>query len=280
MATKAKRKAIKQSEEGMAKAILDNANGQGPHKAHSNTEEQTIIAQDAAITEMKQGIWQLNYYIPAVLSDEVPNPAGRFHRAGIIAEDGSYWLLSASRVEHPTITEELKFWDSWAPGSPNIERWNEQRMRDGLKPLVGMRAGVRYRLVPVHPEYVEAMREWAWECLAERVREIHASLIERIGNAAERLDKAREAQTADLLKSGQILTITQEDLRLERARHQAVRAAIKDATQAIEGAIEAAECFDAEEKFPDLFRAVFNAIRAETQAHNARVIAEGDALQV
>ncbi len=220
-----------------------------------NGEEQQLTVMQQSISEMKKGIRVLEYFIPSGLNDECPNPSRLLYSLGFIHNDGSCWLLPEMRVNHSDFIALQKHWDEWALGTVKfMEKCSKE-------PLVDKNKGVRHHLFRYHPEDLEKVQALAWERLQERVVNVHTSLIEKLDNATKAYEKACAAAKdaeGNMTEKAQHDTTKQHLTRL--------RATLKASADDLNGAVLAAENFDATEALSELFSSLRKALASEQKS--------------
>ncbi len=218
-------------------------------------EESIVTAMDSSVKEMKKGIRVLEYFIPSGLNDECPNPSRLLYSLGFIHNDGSCWLLPEMRVSHTDFINLQKHWDEWALGTVKF------LAKCAKEPLVDKGKGVRHHLFRYHPEDLEKVQALAWERLQERVVNVHTSLIEKLDNATKSYEKAViAAKDAE----GNMTEKAQHDT--TKTHLTRLRATLKASADDLNGAVLAAENFDATEALSELFSALRKALTSEQKA--------------
>jgi hypothetical protein len=129
-------------------------------------------------------------------------------------------------------------------------------------------------ILPQAEETNEAIRNIARRKLAEKLVQLHTSLITRIANAAERLQAARAALDQSSKETLGMVTAKDYEV-LDKISDNQVRGIIRGAAEGLEAAITSARLFDAEENVKDLKEALRQAIASEAASFNALMMQKG-----
>lgn len=195
----------------------------------------------------EQAIWQLVYDIPSN-SKTVPNPSGIFWRYGFRFTE-SVWIFTKQSLESSAVQKFLTDMREAQKTDPRHET----------------------HVTPIDRGATDQMRDLAWQRLAKRLQEVHTSLIQKLANANETLEKAEKEFSERTAQKG---TVSWKERQVVTAkRDNAVRAMIKKAAQDLRDAVGCAQRFDATEKVADVIEATRRAIIAETKAFNAHASA-------
>lgn len=199
----------------------------------------------AKIAEMLSGeVYQVNYYIPS--DCDIANPSPIFRRHGFRL-DGSNWVFPQKGLESKEVQRVFKCWDSLTT-----------KQVPGSVPGTMSAKRVRYWAIKYTKEQLAEMRDLAMSQLADELQKTHASLIQRIENAAKTLDEAMAAAT------------TAGDRHKAEAVHNgSLRGTIREASERFEMCLKGAEIFDDTGSLDALFAAVADAIQAQAKGANA-----------
>jgi hypothetical protein len=110
---------------------------------------------------------------------------------------------------------------------------------------------------------VEPLKEMARAKISEELVNIHTSLIETIADADERMKTAIDEAVAESSSKKQQDAV--------KKRNAAVKRNLMNASDRLTSAIQSAILFDEQGNLKDLFKALRQAIAAETLAYNAIV---------
>lgn len=214
--------------------------------------ENSALQLEALTKALSGKVHQLNYYIAE--GCRINNPSHILRRHGFRL-DGSNWVITAEGLESPAVQEIIKTWDDYrANRLPN-------------------EPALRYWIIDWTPEQLSKVKEAAKEQLAEELKDLHSSLIARIDNAAQTLQKAQEA-FAEVEAAGG--PVTEKDrAKAENARNGSIRSAIKEACERFEMCLLGAELFDDTGDIKSLIQSHRDAIRTEALAADAELKARG-----
>lgn len=217
--------------------------------------EEGAVRRLAAIADALVGdVYQVNYYIPTVLSDRVDNPSRIFRRHGFRL-DGSNWVFTAKGLEAKPVQKVIREWETMTPLKGVGVPWDSSVAG---KPID---IRVRYWVIKYTRDQLAQMRDMAQTQLADELQKTHRSLIERIDSAAKDLETARAELPADA---------TQWDrAKLESANSGRIRATVTEACERFTMCLKGAEIFDDTGSLDALFGAVRDAIRTQALAVNA-----------
>jgi hypothetical protein len=218
-------------------------------------QEETHVRRLSKVADTLGDVFQVNYYIPSALDDEVSNPSRVFRRHGFRL-DGSNWVFPVEGLEHPAVREVFAEWDAMVP----------KEEESGVGGFV-TRTKVRYWVIKYTKEQLSQMRELAQSQLADELQKTHRSLLARIESASNDLRAAQDALPDDA---------TERDRdRLESGYNGRLRATIQEACERFEMCLKGAEIFDDTGSLDALFGAVRDAIRARALAVNSLLAGKG-----
>jgi hypothetical protein len=224
-------------------------------------DEANVRRLDAVAKALCVDVYQVNYYIPSALSDEVDNPSRIFRRHGFRL-DGSNWVFPEEGLVHKDVQAVMREWDA-VKKEGVVSAWELTHAGQ----LVEIR--VRYWVVKYTREQLAAMREAAQTQLADELIRTHTSLIKRIDDAAKRLEEAQAALAEDA-------AATDSDKAKAVYSHTGcLRATVNEACERFAMCLKGAELFDDTGSLDSLFGAVRDAIRVQAAAVNATLQARG-----
>lgn len=216
--------------------------------------ERNIDHKQKLVNALDGKLYQVNYCIPVRFEKVIANPSRIFRRYGVRL-DGSNWVFTEKGLNHPDVQGVFKDFNAvQAVQSVNAAGYTITDVPE-------------YWAVPYHPEVVAEVRAKAEVKLRRELIDLHTSLITRIGTASDRLAAARAALPEDATEG--------DKDKVEDAFFGSMRGNLRDAINAFEDALKAAEVFDENGKLADLFSGIRGAIRAEALAFNVETAAAG-----
>lgn len=229
-----------------------------------DTQENRVRSAARAVQMLSGTVYQLNYYIPDVLRDKVPNPS-RILRRHAYRLDGSNWVIPEAGLHHKDVQAALALFNVMPVETPSGLDGFPNRVR------------ADYWHTPYTPEQLATMREKEQERLRQGLLDTHTSLIERIESASTALRTAREAldKADEESRQGNGAGSTERDrAKLDNTYHGALRATINETCERFLMCLRGAELFDDTGSLDALFGAVRDAIAVQAAAVNATLRAK------
>lgn len=238
--------------------------------------ERRVENMQAMADQLSGDLWSLEYDIPEAKVTDCPNPSGWLW-AYACRKTLSCWILTDKGLSAPAVQEALELWKA---------------------------NHITVDLIRYHPADQAKVRDRIRQRLAEHIQAIHASLIDRIASAAERLNGVEKVLNQIGLNTGlqdaELATLTGEDAAIvkaarkiwndcgpkgshaltqaQRTRDNAVRSLLKSIGEDLDHAIECAKQFDETESTKSLFDAARSALAAEKATFNGDMRIRGGKL--
>lgn len=204
-------------------------------------DEQGVVSLSTVANTLTEDMWVLEYDIPInreTGQSVVTNPSSWLWRYGF-RQSLSCWCLPDRSMGKKDVVEFLAL------------------LRDH---------GCVRRLLRYHPDDLKVVREQAQEELRKEIVRLHTSLIERIGKAADTLDKAQEA-LSKVEMEGKVVT-SYEYTCAQDSFLNGMRLILKQGRDALSNTIACAVLFDETETLSDLFKGLREGLKSETAAFN------------
>ncbi len=221
--------------------------GRTEGRAIDHDERRLDQLQRAIAVTVDQDFFEVEYDIPSV--SEEGNPSSLFWRYGF-RNSLSCWVFTTKGIQAKAIQGTFARWRASSPP-------------------------IKVRIIRYHPDDKEQVKEWCRAKLREEVMRLHESLLQRIANASDRYEEAVKAieEGVDELPGRHLTSKEQE--KLNKAKDNAIRGAIRSSGEALNACIECAKAFDESESVADLIAALRSAVNAKTQTYNAAQSARG-----
>jgi hypothetical protein len=234
-------KADKQVQDNTNKVVESNFE-QRIHGTGELSEERNITRLEKSVELLKGEIFNLIYDIPTVKNEVCPNPSHILWHYGFRL-NLSCWVLPKKSMEAPRIRKLLAHWREH-----NIETF----------------------IIPFAEYAVAQIRQIAVDKLQAEIIRAHTSLIERIDAASQRLREAEIEMDKREQQNKESVSWKEREL-ADKARHNQVRAIIRQANDNMLACLDCARAFDETEKVRDLLNALRKAVETQALLFNSNI---------